>query len=177
MYIEDNKGNNVSLQIKEIEWGNDDVSLIFYTNNPYDVEFTDMKKMNFTRRLLTGEILNYKVELEMNSDSIDKVLPKYTHSGDLRLDYSLDKPEFVATVVKSVNNYWYHLFGVIVVCVLFLSYLMKASCTVPTSEDQGQIIPHILALKAGVLILYPTYIEYYDYCSGYMVGDLPWANA
>lgn len=63
MYIEDNKGNNVSLQIKEIEWGNDDVSLIFYTNNPYDVEFTDMKKMNFTRRLLTGEILNYKVEL------------------------------------------------------------------------------------------------------------------
>lgn len=40
----------------------------------------------------------------------------------------------------------------------------------------GHIIPHIFALKAGAMILYPTYREYINYCTGFMTADLPWIN-
>ena len=62
------------------------------------------------------------------------------------------------------------------VLTLFVKYLVKSLLTVPTSHNLGQIIPHILALKTGALILYPTYGEYVDFCSGFMTADLPWAN-
>ena len=78
--------------------------------------------------------------------------------GSLDLDYSLDKPEFIKTVVSGLNNYQYHIFGIVIICILFVKYLVKALYSVPRSADMGQIIPHILALKSGVLILYPTYI-------------------
>ena len=64
----------------------------------------------------------------------------------------------------------------VIVVFLFIKYLIKAIYTVPKSTDMGQIIPHILAMKCGALILFPTYLEYYDYCSGFMIADIPWAN-
>ena len=112
----------------------------------------------------------------MDESTLSSVLPNYAHSGSLQLSYSLDKPEFVATVVKGVNTYVYHLFGIIIICILFIGYLIKATCTVPRSQDLGQVTPHILAMKCGALILFPTYVEYFDYCSGFMNADFPWAN-
>lgn len=79
--------------------------------------------------------------------------------------------------MQGINNYSYHVFGIIIVAILFFKYLIKSLFTVPKSVDQGQITSHILALKTGVLILFPTYVEYYDYCSGFMVADFPWANS
>ena len=113
----------------------------------------------------------------MDESTLSTVLPDYSHSGSLQLSYSLDKPEFVASVVKGVNNYFYHLFGIIVIFVLFIGYLIKATCTVPKSHDLGQVTPHIFAMKCGALILFPTYVEYFDYCSGFMNADFPWANS
>lgn len=37
-------------------------------------------------------------------------------------------------------------------------------------------MPHIMAFKVGALLLFPTYIEYINYCSGFMYADFPWLN-
>ena len=37
-------------------------------------------------------------------------------------------------------------------------------------------MPHILSMKVGALILFPAYIEYINYASGFMTADFPWAN-
>ena len=68
------------------------------------------------------------------------------------------------------------MFGIIITLLLLINYLTKSICSNPKSTDYGQIIPHVFALKTGILILFPVYIEYYDYCSGFMVADFPWAN-
>lgn len=64
----------------------------------------------------------------------------------------------------------------VVTVVVLIKYSVKACYTVPNSLNLGHIIPHIFALKAGALILYPTYIEYINYCTGFMTADLPWLN-
>jgi hypothetical protein len=48
---------------------------------------------------------------------------------------------------------------------------------VSRSQNLGNIVPHILALKVGALLLFPTYVEYVSYCSGFMYVDLPWLNS
>lgn len=149
----------ILLTVTSVEWGDNHYTLIFYTDNPYRISYDDIAKMQFTRRLLDGSVgSNYVVQLDMNQNALQSILPSYSHSGDLRIDYSLNKPEFVATVVRGVNLYWYHLFGIIVVCILFIKFLIKALFSVPKSGDMGQITPHILAVKCGALILFPTYI-------------------
>jgi hypothetical protein len=82
----------------------------------------------------------------------------------------------VATLVSEYNNYQFHLVGIIVVAIIFIKYSIKVLLTSPKTFDKGQIIPHILALKVGGFILYPTYMEFYDFCYGFMVADFPWAN-
>lgn len=37
-------------------------------------------------------------------------------------------------------------------------------------------MPHILCFKVGALLLFPTYFEYINYCSGFMYADFPWLN-
>lgn len=57
-----------------------------------------------------------------------------------------------------------------------VKYLLKALATVPKSTDIGNIMPHIFAFKVGALLLFPTYFEYINYCSGFMYADFPWLN-
>ena len=59
--------------------------------------------------------------------------------------------------------------------IIFVCYSFK-TCAVQNSLDYGQVIPHILSMKVGALILFPTYIEYIDYSSGFMSADLPYLN-
>lgn len=59
---------------------------------------------------------------------------------------------------------------------MFLMFLIKALITVPLSENLGNIMPHILAHKVGALLVYPTYLEFISYCSGFMYADFPWMN-
>jgi hypothetical protein len=68
------------------------------------------------------------------------------------------------------------LIGAVIVGILFLKYLLKAMVTVPVSPNIGNITPHIMAFKVGALLLYPTFIEYIDYCSGFMFADFFWLN-
>lgn len=58
---------------------------------------------------------------------------------------------------------------------MFVVYSIKP-CVVQNSLDYGQVIPHILSMKVGALILFPTYVEYIDYASGFMSADLPYLN-
>ena len=62
------------------------------------------------------------------------------------------------------------------VLILFIKYSVKALVTVPESLNPGNIIPHVLAFKVGALLLFPTYLEYVQYCLGFMTADFPWAN-
>lgn len=76
-----------------VEWGDNYYTLIFYTNNPYRISYDDIEKMKFTRRLLEVSVgSNYVIQLDMNQDALKSILPNYSHSGDLRIDYSLNKP-------------------------------------------------------------------------------------
>jgi hypothetical protein len=74
-------------------------------------------------------------------------------------------------------NFPFYIIGVIIICILFVKYLIKAVVTVPNSPNIGNIIPHILSLKVGALILYPTYLEYINFCYGFMFADFPWLNS
>jgi hypothetical protein len=46
----------------------------------------------------------------------------------------------------------------------------------PQGRDKGQLIAHVLFLKTPALMVYPSYAELIDYCSGFMLADLPWLN-
>jgi hypothetical protein len=48
--------------------------------------------------------------------------------------------------------------------------------TVPNSDDQGEIISHIFLLKCGGFIFGLAYMEYLDYCYGFLSADLPWLS-
>ena len=43
--------------------------------------------------------------------------------------------------------------------------------------NPGNIIPHVLAFKVGALLLYPTFMEYIQFCSGFMYADFPFLNS
>jgi hypothetical protein len=73
-------------------------------------------------------------------------------------------------------NFPFYIIGAIITCILFVKYLLKATITVPNSPNIGNIIPHILSLKVGALLFYPTYLEYINFCYGFMLADLPWLN-
>jgi hypothetical protein len=72
-----------------------------------------------------------------------------------------------------INNFRFFLFGAVIEGILILKYLLKAIFTVPKSPNIGNIVPHICAFKVGALLLYPVYIEYIDYFSGFMFIDFP----
>lgn len=59
---------------------------------------------------------------------------------------------------------------------LFLAYIIKAIATATESDDKGEIIPHIFAIKCAALTLYPTGGEFINFCYGFMMADLPWLN-
>ena len=67
-------------------------------------------------------------------------------------------------------------FAITLTCFAFLLFLLKAVVLDPRGQDKGQLLPHILFLKTPVLLVYPSYAELVDFCSGFMVADLPWLN-
>ena len=48
--------------------------------------------------------------------------------------------------------------------------------SVPRTQNQGEIIPHILLMKAPAIVFYPSLVEYLNYCAGFTLLDLPWLN-
>ena len=93
------------------------------------------------------------------------------------LDYNLDNPEFYASYTKQyISPFPFYAISATIVGLVLLKFLVKSLITAPRSSNLGNIIPHILAFKVGALLLFPTYFEYINYCSGFMYADFPWLN-
>lgn len=169
------KNSSISLTISRYEWGKPN-ELILYTNNPLNLR---VKTLGLTRRLLIGQSveINMNTSAQVSQSLLSSVLPNLLTDSDLSLGYSLDDPEFYSSYMNEVYNTYYYVFGIVLTCLLFCNFLMKALCTVVHSSNHGYIMGHIFALKTVSISLYPTYGEYINYCFGYMTADFPWLNA
>jgi hypothetical protein len=63
-----------------------------------------------------------------------------------------------------------------VVGFLALNMLIKVTLTAPSSQNLGDHIPHIFALKTCSLVVYPIYIQVSNLCYGLMAADIPWLS-
>ncbi len=66
--------------------------------------------------------------------------------------------------------------GMILTILMLVIYFIKATVTVPNSDDQGEIVSHIFLLKCGGIMYSLVYMEYMDYCVGFLTADLYWFN-
>ena len=120
--------------------------------------------------------VNANISLAMQSSAVKAVLPTTSQSGDLKLGYNINQPEFVASTLKLYNHFFY-IFGIVVTIYMFAFYFVKSVIIEPRGRDKGELIAHILLLKTPVLMVYPSYAEMINYCSGFMVADFPWLNS
>lgn len=178
-------GEQVFLDIKYVEWGAGayPTELIYYTNNPFgrldDQQIMNMpffKKPEKKRLLLSVNDLNSNVQYRLYESAIREIYPGLdTSGGDLALEYGLDNPEFYRSIVAK-KQYNYFIFGYLVSLFMLISYLVKVLYTVPTTEDPGEIISHVLFVKVSAMVIYPTLGGYINYCKGFTLLDFPWAN-
>lgn len=112
-----------------------------------------------TDRLLMGTNvdLNYQFKLEMTESSIQAILPGSSHSGSLSLKSTASDPEFVRSIYSQVT-YNYHYIGLILTLFMLIIYIVKATVSVPDSDDQGEIVSHIFLLKCGGVIFSLAYV-------------------
>lgn len=82
-------------------------------------------------------------------------------SKSLVMDYDLSESNFVKTFTKEDSSSVFSLIGIILVLVLTIQYIIKATktCTLLPYTEHGQLLPHILALKAPIFVLYPLFPE------------------
>ncbi len=111
----------------------------------------------------------------MTETAIQAILPSASHMGSLSLSSPADNPSFIRSVYTQMP-YNYHYFGLIVTLLMLIIYIVKATVSVPQSDDQGEIISHVFLLRCGGIIFSLTYMEYMDYCFGFLSADLPWLN-
>ena len=127
------------------------------------------------RVLAEVDPLNSKVEFVINKEAINQFYPSLVVDRDVELQYRLDEPHFYRSVIKEKNEYFF-IFGYIVSIFLVLHYLFKILVSVPQTQNQGEIIPHILLLTAPAIVFYPSLSEYLNYCAGFTLLDFPWLN-
>lgn len=72
------------------------------------------------------------------------------------MSYSASDPIFIRSIQPLYDNS-YHYFGIIVTLYLLIFYIVKGVSLDPKGKDKGQLIAHVLFMKAPVLALYPTY--------------------
>jgi hypothetical protein len=182
-------GATLLLSITGYKWESSFTSIVFYTNNPFDFEIIggDLSAMQLidirvlaekTRdsRLLsrtTNFNFDADFQLSMGEATLLEILPSATHGGNLQLSYNINQPEFLASTLQ-VRSYPYHFFGYFLCLYLLVFYFFKGVVLDSKNWDKGQIMAHVLLLKAPALAVYPSYAELIDYCAGFMAADLPW---
>lgn len=121
-----------------------------------------MKNMPFvksTSRLLTetpsSTDLGFNLKLKLAEQTTHEIMPKLSHNGDLYLDYPYSDSGFYLSYIKT-RQYYYHLLGIVVTLLIFAALLFR-SFYLENSTDRGAIVPHIFAIKAGAVAVYPTY--------------------
>ena len=101
-------------------------------------------------------------------------MPDVIFSNDFTQEAPLMKPSFYTSYIQNSGEYYFTIFGYVIVAVLFGNLLLKASCTYPNSKDLGEVVPHILALKTCALVVYPIFPQIANFCYGLMGADIPW---
>lgn len=166
---------SVTLTIASFAWVSD-FEVTFITNNPLGDNFNSFYKAMPSARLLSSNInLNYQFKLEMTETAIQSILPSSDHAGALSLSNPAENPSFIRSVYTTLP-YNYHYFGLIMTLLMFVIYFVKAVVSVPQSDDQGELVSHIFLLRCGGVIFSLAYMEYIDYCYGFLSPDLPWLN-
>lgn len=70
----------------------------------------------------------------------------------------------------------YKIIGIVFIVLFLINYFVKFLCTLPHSRNRNTLLPHIIALKACCLIVYPHHFEYLSFCKGFMTVDFYWLN-
>ena len=96
------------------------------------------------------------------------------------MEYEVDSSEFAMSYAKAEGDFSkyriFSLVGITFCTLFFIQYVIKSMCTVPKSKEMGDILPHLMALKAPGLLVFPSYMEFIFYCYGYMVFEFPWLS-
>jgi hypothetical protein len=95
--------------------------------------------------------------------------------SDFMIDYDLSSPEFYKSSIQEQSHY-YFLIGIVFTLLFVGQYVVKLCFTVPKTNDCGDSLTHVFVIKCGALAVYPAYPEYINFCYGWMMMDLPWAN-
>lgn len=75
---------------------------------------------------------DYLVNIDMDQQTINEILPGYYLPNDLVMDNSLNSAEFVMSYAKVTGNYdMYSYFGMAVCSAFLVMYVVKALLTVP----------------------------------------------
>jgi hypothetical protein len=175
-------GTSVQLTIYSYSWVSE-YELNFITNNPIGANLSSLFRTmpaarllhESTRHLQSNIDLNYQFKLDMTESAIQSILPDSAHSGSLSLSNPADNPSFIRSVYTQLP-YNYHYFGLVVTLLMLITYFIKATISVPQSDDQGEIISHVFLLRCGGVVFSLVYMEYMDYCYGFLSADLPWLN-
>jgi hypothetical protein len=165
----------VSLTITAVDWGKDSASIIFYTNNPLNIN-ADTFSMSFTRLLATQNdfSLSYQTKFKMSQAALALLLPDRIIPNDFSQEQPLMEPSFYMSYIQSSGEYYFSVIGYVIAAALFLNFFVKATCTASDSKNMGSIVPHVFSLKTCALMVYPIYPQIANFCFGLMAADLPW---
>lgn len=165
----------LSLTITSVEWGRFASSIIFYTNNPLNIN-ADTFTMPFARMLVTQNdfSLSYQTKFKMTQAALALLLPNQIIPNDYSQDQPLMEPSFYMSYLQNSGEYYFTIVGYVITAVLFLNFLVKATCTAPHSRDFGSIVPHVFSLKTCALMVFPIYPQVANFCFGLMASELPW---
>lgn len=83
------------------------------------------------RRRLSAMPEGYKTLIKMKQDTINVILPDLYLSHSLVMDYDLSSPEFYASITEKKFNLFHSAFGIVIVAILTLNYIVKAVVTCP----------------------------------------------
>jgi hypothetical protein len=72
--------------------------------------------------------------------------------------------------------YYFWTFGAVLTLLLLTLSLLKICWTLPKTTDAGDIIPHVLLMKVPAMAIYPSLGGYINYCSGFLLAELPMLN-
>lgn len=166
--------STIPLTILWVEWGPALMSIIFYTNNPLNLSAAALAMP--MRLLLTQEDLSfsYQTNFQMSQSALALLMPDQVIPNDFTQQNPLMEPSFYLSYLQTTDQFYLTIIGFVIVGTLFLNFIVRATCTASRSRNIGEIVPHILALKTCVLMVFPIYPQISSFCFGIMGADLPW---
>ena len=168
-------GTTVALTISHVEWGGNQKSIVFYTDNPLKLDRKSIE-MPMTRLLVATEqfSFSYQTHFTMTKEALSLLMPSVIFANGFTQSKPLMEPSFYTSFVDQGEDYHFTVIGYIIVALLAANLFLKATCTAVSAENLGDYIPHILAIKTCALMVYPVYVQVANFCYGLMAADIPW---